>query len=128
MQKGEVKQIPLTEFEQVCTEEGLDPSSTHTLLNYLHNSGVFFYQETIFNNQIVIDQKWAIDAVYTLFNRAGNFARIHNSGYFEGMDLQEAWNTYSLEEQQIFISFMKQCEICFEVDEQEAQKKKYSIL
>ena len=125
MQKKEVKQIPLAEFEQLCADEGLNGSSTNTLLKYLHNTGVFFYQEGIFNNQIVIDQKWAIDAVYTLFNRAGYFARIHNKGYFKEEDIQEAWKAYTPEEQELFISFMEQCEICFEINEQEARKNNF---
>ena len=111
-----VKQLLLHEFEAICSREQLDSGSTKTLLNYFHNNGIFFYQQGLFNNQIVLDQKWAIDAVYTLFDRTGSFARIHHNGRFTGQDLKEAWQQYTLEEQQLFVSFMQQCEICFELN------------
>lgn len=112
-------QMALEEFKTICQQKGLDESSTHTLLHYLHNTGVFFYKQGLFNSLIVINQKWAIDAVYTLFDRKGYFTRIHNKGEFTGTDLQEAWSNYGQEEQELFISFMKECAICFEVDENE---------
>jgi Leucine-rich repeat (LRR) protein/GTPase SAR1 family protein len=109
-----VQQLTLVMFKAMCSAEKLDTRSTQTLLRYLHNTGVFFYQKGLFNDQIVIDQKWAIDAVYTLLDRKGLFCRLHANGRFTGQDLQEHWQQYTLEEQELFVSFMQQCEICFE--------------
>jgi Leucine-rich repeat (LRR) protein/GTPase SAR1 family protein len=116
-EERQIKQLALSEFNAMCSHERLDNSSMQTLLKYFHHTGVFFYKDGLFNNQIVIDQKWAIDAVYILLDRKGHFARIHNNGHFTGGDLQEYWQHYSLAEQKLFVSFMKQCEICYEMSE-----------
>lgn len=128
LQRKGVRQISLIDFSIICKVKGLDESSAKTLLRFLHNSGVFFYQEGIFNNQIVIDQKWAIDAVYILFNRTGIFAELHGSGMFTGNDLKrkDVWKEYSEDEHQLFISFMEQCEVCFEMDKQNFQNKPFA--
>ena len=117
-EERKIKQLSLDSFQAMCNHEQLDNSSMHTLLYYFHNTGVFFYREGLFNNQIVIDQKWAIDAVYTLFDRKGHFARIHQNGRFTWNDLQEYWQQYSPEEQRLFLTFMKQCQICFESEKE----------
>jgi Leucine-rich repeat (LRR) protein len=113
-EEQQVRQLSLSKFEGMCHKQGLDTDSMQTLLRYFHNTGVFFYREGLFNDQIVIDQKWAIDAVYTLFDRKGYFARLHTNGRFSGKDLKEYWQQYPREEQELFVSFMEQCEICFE--------------
>ncbi|MBE7174030.1 MAG: leucine-rich repeat domain-containing protein [Williamsia sp.] len=122
-QRNGVTQITLEEFAEMCYKEGLDGGSAETLLRYLHNCGVFYYKPNLFNNQIVIDQKWAIDAIYTLFDRSRLYMeiqkdKISNSklkdGQFTGKQLQRVWNQFTDEEQKLFVSFMKQCEICFE--------------
>ncbi|MEI6950266.1 COR domain-containing protein [Paraflavisolibacter sp. H34] len=115
MQQQHTKQISLKQFSEICKKQNLNESSTETLLKYLHNIGVVFYRKGLFYDHIIIDQKWAINAVYTLFDPKGNFVRIHSNGMFNGGDLQEAWKEYNLEEQELFLSFMKQCEICFEI-------------
>jgi hypothetical protein len=37
-------------------------TSAHALLEYLHHSGVVFYQHGLSHDQIILDQRWAIDA------------------------------------------------------------------
>lgn len=111
------KQLALPDFADICQKDGLDASSTQTVRGYLHNTGTFFYQEKLFGGNIILDQKWAIDAVYTLFNRKKLFYRlvIRNSGLFSYEDLQDNWEMYKIEEQEVFIGFMQDCEICFEL-------------
>jgi internalin A len=122
LQSQAVKQLPLEGFKERCTKEGLDESSTQTLLGYLHSSGVLFYKEGLFGGQIVIDQKWAIDAVYALFDRRKGLVR-NSNGQFAGYDLAEIWEDKTEDEQQLFVSFMKECEMCYEVNESENKEK-----
>jgi GTPase SAR1 family protein len=61
--------LSMPAFEALCQKYGLDTAHIPTVLSYLHNSGWVFYQEDLFQNHIILDQKGAIDAVYTLFDR-----------------------------------------------------------
>ncbi|OUD12421.1 leucine-rich repeat domain-containing protein [Thioflexithrix psekupsensis] len=111
------KTLSLTEFNKLCQKFGLDNEHASSVLLYLHNSGTVFYQENLFQNQIILDQKWAIDAVYTLFDRKSKFYRSKKeNGNFSGEDLQDIWQHFNEAEQKLFLNFMKSCEICFELD------------
>src|SRR5262249_22734258 len=59
------------------------------LLDYLHNSGVVFYREGLFSDQIILDQAWALEAVYAVFDRASqSFRKIErNHGRFRRSEL-----------------------------------------
>ena len=110
------KMISVTQFEQYCEKSKLNRAQARTLLQYSHDIGLLFYPENLFQNQIILDQKWAIEAVYTLFDRNGLFPRLIHAGEFSRQDLQYVWQTFSQAEQELFLSFMKSCEICFEID------------
>ena len=86
------------------------------LLEYLHDSGTVFYREGLFGDQIILDQAWALDAVYAVFDRASQtFRKIErNRGRFWRSDLAElVWQQHGVPEQELFLSFMQQCGICF---------------
>jgi GTPase SAR1 family protein len=110
------KMISVAQFEQYCEKSKLNRAQARTLLQYSHDIGLLFYPENLFQNQIILDQKWAIEAVYTLFDRNGLFPRLIHAGEFSRQDLQYVWQTFSQAEQELFLSFMKSCEICFEID------------
>ena len=46
-----------------------DVSSPEYLLEYLHYTGVIFYRKGLFNDNIILDQGWALEAVYAVFHR-----------------------------------------------------------
>jgi hypothetical protein len=126
-EERQIKQLALSEFNAMCSHERLDNSSMQTLLKYFHHTGVFFYKDGLFNNQIVIDQKWAIDAVYMLFERTGRFFdKFNNKGLFTGEDLQKVWKQYTIVEQELFTDFMQKCEVCFELVTDRYWKKKFA--
>ena len=75
-----------------------------------------FYREGLFGDAIILDQAWALDAVYAVFHRESKaFKTIERySGRFRRSDLAEwVWQEHSEEEQELFLSFMQQCGICF---------------
>ncbi|RYD41313.1 MAG: hypothetical protein EOP85_12890, partial [Verrucomicrobiaceae bacterium] len=60
--------LPMDRYEAICAEFG-GVSSPALLLDYLHRSGVVFYKPGLFGNRIILDQGWALEAVYAVFNR-----------------------------------------------------------
>ena len=55
-------------FRELCDQAG-GISSPAQLLNYLSNAGVVFYRQGLFDDQIILDQAWALDAIYAAFDR-----------------------------------------------------------
>lgn len=115
LQAASQKTLSLEQFSRICEKQLLNENSQTTLRDYLHSTGFFFYRPKLFNNEIIIDQKWAIDAVYTLFDRKGMFMKYQGKGFFKGEDLQLSWQDKSQNEQELLVSFMESCKICVEV-------------
>ena len=107
--------ISQDEFLSLCEEAG-NVSSPPLLLDYLHNIGTVFYREGLFGDAIILDQAWALDAVYAVFHRESKaFKTVERfGGRFRRSDLAEwVWQDRSVDEQKLFLSFMQQCGICF---------------
>ena len=100
------------QFRQLCADVG-DVSSPESLLDYLHNAGIVFYQRGLFRDKIVLDQSWALEAIYTLFNREQCYHQLTLLGGRFTRSLLEAlaWplEKYSREEQELFLSLMTSC-------------------
>ena len=78
LQQQGIKQLTYEDYYELCEGVGLDQvsaSAPDSLLHLLHHSGTVFYQQDLFHNQLILDQQWAIDAVYTLFRRQDNTYR-----------------------------------------------------
>lgn len=103
------------EYVAICAECG-GVSSPRLLLEYLHHSGIAFYKEGIFGDRIILDQAWALDAVYAVFNRERCYPHLRQmNGRFTRTLLEAlAWQEHSREEQKLFLSLMQSCGICFE--------------
>jgi Leucine-rich repeat (LRR) protein/GTPase SAR1 family protein len=116
LQKQGQQTLAVEAFEAICHEHEVPQASYWVLRSYFHNSGVFFYRRDLFNNQIILNQQWAIDAVYTLFDRQGMFMRHRGNGFFTGADLSLSWQGKSRSEQELLLSFMESCELCIDID------------
>jgi internalin A len=103
-----------SEFEEICAEEGGVSSPTH-LLTYLDANGTVFYRPGLFNDRIVLDQGWALEAIYAVFDRQRALKELRWAvGRFTRSDLERlVWQDYSEAEQKLFISMMQSCGICF---------------
>jgi internalin A len=96
------------------------------LLDYLHNIGTVFYRQGLFGDRIILDQAWALDAVYAVFDRASqSFKKIErNHGRFRRSELAEwVWQQHGVPEQELFLSFMQQCGICFTIRKEDHEKR-----
>jgi internalin A len=109
--------ISYDDFLALCKEaKGI--SDVGQLLAYLHNAGTIFYREGLFENRIVIDQGWALEAIYAVFHREKCFRKLERQhGRFTHSDLDDwIWREcgYGVEEQKLFLSMMESCGICFQ--------------
>jgi internalin A len=96
------------------------------LLDYLHNTGTVFYRKGLFDDRIILDQAWALDAVYAVFDRdSHSFKKIkRNHGRFRRSELAEwVWQKHGVPEQELFLSFMQQCGICFTIQKEDFEKR-----
>jgi GTPase SAR1 family protein len=93
------------------------------LNNLLVFTGVVYYKEGYFANKVILDQAWAIHAVYTLFRRKTEKGKRNRTYYdiqqaqgrFTGADLGDIWgDDYAVAEQTLFVDFMLSCNLCFE--------------
>ena len=120
LQRAKEKSLELMEFYQLAeaVEEPTD------VLQWLSQSGVVFYKEGLFNDEIILDQAWAIEPIYTLFDREGFYyeALSARKGEFSGKDLAKIWNKNSEAEQELFVSFMLSCELCFETTPKDKER------
>ncbi len=111
--------IQYNDFVTLCENTG-GISSPELFLDFLHNCGYVFYQKGLFNNQIILDQAWALEAIYAVFNRDKCYETIKRmQGRFD-RDLLAMllWDDmgFSEQEQVLFLNLMESCNICFVLD------------
>ena len=114
-----------TDIKQLDPNLIVANNSIDPLLHLLHHSGVVFYQEGLFNNQLLLDQSWALNAIYAVFHRKTAYHQIkQNGGKFYQGDLGHwLWNDagYSQDEQAQFIDMMQSCGVCFSYREHDSK-------
>lgn len=105
------------EYCSIATEAG-EENPDLLLNNWLVQTGVVFYKKGLFGDKIILNQSWAIRAVYALYDRSedGYYSDIEkNKGGFDGALLNNCWSDYSPEEREWFLQFMLKAELCFEI-------------
>jgi internalin A len=115
--KRQHRLLERAKFDRLCDEVGgvSDPSA---LLDFLHHNGVVFHRLGLFGNRIVLDQNWALEAIYALFDRKKILPLLRGYGRFNRADLEALiWSDYTPEEQEVFLGMMESCGICFRVRE-----------
>jgi internalin A len=109
------------EFARLCEQIG-GVSSPEALLRFLHNKGVVFHSPDLFHNRILLDQSWALDAVYAVFERGSTYPLIKaNDGrLWPSLLAATVWREYEPEAQKLFLSLMGTCGIVFPYREADA--------
>ena len=101
------------EFDRLCAEMGR-VNDSGALLDFLHHNGVVFYRPGLFGDRIILDQNWALEAIYALFDRKKILPLLRGYGRFSQADLERLiWSNYTVQEQRIFLGMMESCGICF---------------
>ena len=88
------------------------------LNNWLVQTGVVFYKKGLFDDKIILNQSWAIRAVYALYDRSeeGYYTDIkEEKGNFDGALLNNCWADYKPQEREWFLQFMLKAELCVEI-------------
>nr|WP_247878822.1 COR domain-containing protein [Niveispirillum sp. SYP-B3756] len=122
--QAENKQVPAeqrrrllsrTEFHALCAEAGGITEPEH-VLTWLDAEGVVLYRPGLFDDQVVLDQGWALEAIYAIFDRKSQAltAIRRQDGRFD-RDLlgRLVWQGFDGDEQKLFLSMMQSCGICF---------------
>ena len=104
------------DFDALCERTG-GIQSPDALLSYLHQTGVVFHDEQYFGERVLLDQSWALEAVYALFDRRGAYRLLKDvRGRFSRRLLDSlVWGRYSPAQQALFLHLMEACGVCFKV-------------
>ncbi len=106
--------ITQEQFRQICVEEN-GPKEPKYLLAYLNNAGIVLYWEGLFDDRIILDQGWALEAIYAVFHREKCWRLLRQQrGRFTRSLLELiVWQNYGVKEQELFLSMMQSCGVCF---------------
>jgi internalin A len=114
-----LKTISQSHYLDYCQTNSV--SAEASLLYYLHNSGQIFYKKGVFDDQVILDQTWALKGVYSLLERGSTLPALREAqGRFGRKMINELlWQKqgYSKEEQTLFLEMMQQCGVCFKICE-----------
>ena len=112
--KRRYRVISQAHFRQLCDQAG-QVSDPIQLLRYLHNAGTVFYRDGLFGDRVVLDQGWALDAIYAVFNREKSYRELKRlRGRFTRPLLELlVWGEHGAAEQKLFLDMMRSCGICF---------------
>jgi internalin A len=109
--------LPRAEFERMCEEAGLisDPA---LFLRFLSDAGVVFHRPGLFEDAVILDHTWALEAIYAVLDRSATLPILRDAmgGRFTRSLLATLlWDRagYSPDEQELFLSMMRACGICF---------------
>jgi len=120
----EDKFMSLADYRKLATAAG-ETEPDQLLTNWLVKTGVVFYKKGLFDDKIILNQEWAIKAIYTLFDRGdkGFYHEIkEEDGRFSGKELRTYWEDYPQNVQELFLGFMLNSEMCFEVRSKEEER------
>ncbi len=120
--------ISYQEYQGICKEEHISEisdTSENSLLEFLHNTGTV-YRNSNLSDEIILNQQWAIEAIYTLFDRNEAYHQLLGKGKFTRKDLaMVAWKDHPKETQEVFLSFMESAELCFRLNERSNKETTY---
>jgi internalin A len=122
---GSQRVMTIEEFFEICASVGKesDGDGARVLLGLLHELGVVFYMEAYLPGVVILDQQWALDAIYAIFDReSGAYTHFKQErlGRFTRTELG-AWlwsrGGSSPDEQNAFLAMARACGICFNLRE-----------
>ena len=128
------RQMSVEKFNAVCMRHGVSAASAPALLAFLHHTGLVYRNENLMKDRIILDQEWALDAIYRPLERTSAFyaeLRKELRGRVQVKRLFEAFGPeYDLDAKWLFLGFMQSCGLCFPINnnEQEETEESYYIL
>lgn len=105
--------------QQMLTLDETSPELLRTL-GFLTRIGSLYWDPDLFDDRVIISQQWALEGLYTVLDRSRSgpiFSFLMDrDGAFTASDLHErVWHgKFTADEQQLLISFMVRCGLCFQ--------------
>lgn len=95
-------------------------------LSFLTHSGWLFWSEDLFEERVIVGQEWALNGLYMILERRDH-ERVYdtlknNNGVFTRLELDELqWRRegFSEGDQELLLSYMKMCDMCFTLRDRE---------
>jgi internalin A len=114
------KQISRFEFDALVSALHVS-APAELLLDYLHTAGVLFYRTGLFDDNVVLDQTWALNAIYWIFDREKILPGLlkQHGRFSDELLSRTVWRDFSPTECQLILSMMLKCRICFVVEDGE---------
>lgn len=119
-------------FEQLCERFGVSEIARDALLEFLHDTGIVYKNDQFLKEIIIIDQEWALDAIYKPLDRKSTFydeLRNDFKGRVRVKRLFKAFGEgYEIEQKWLFLKLMRSCNLCFSLhrkDEYETEESYY---
>lgn len=110
------------QFSSLCRLEKVVVGSDESLLRYLHDTGVIYCNDDYLPDILILDQEWAIAAIYAALNRSGSLykkLREEGTGRCLADDLFSAFGTdYTSDQCWLLLHFMESCGLCFPVKDE----------
>ncbi|WP_373549319.1 COR domain-containing protein [Haliscomenobacter sp.] len=125
--RGSQPCISLEEFQNVCESETIWEDSMHTLLYFLHQAGFLFWHEKYLKTHIIIDQKWALEAIYQLLDRNGWYPLLKGNALRQRNDLAKCWSAYTPVQIDLFLDLMQTCELALRLEDEESDNPHFLI-
>ncbi len=129
LKKGECskKLITKNEFDALCSKSEVNPIAKPLLFKYLHHNGFIYYHSNLGEN-IIADQRWALEAIYKPLNR-----KEHNDEFREQLGgkirvrrlFETFGSAYKINEKWLFLDFMQSCHLCFQLNNSSEREGKH---
>jgi Leucine-rich repeat (LRR) protein len=128
-EQNRLRIIDKSEFRDICIKAKVLVEGIDDLLEHLHNIGALYYRKELGEN-IIVDQVWALKAIYKIFDRNSQFYfEMRNVYYgkctlrtlFDDFDRTE--NNYSIEDKWIFLKYMQSCGLCFSIKQDDSEEE-----
>jgi small GTP-binding protein len=126
------KTMSMAEFSKLCMEQfGIREEVVPTLLHFLHNCGVLYYNEQYLNDTIITDQRWALDAIYRPLERGKPFYS-DMRGMYKGRVRADVvyrafGDTYTKPQKQLFLKLMESCGLCYHLNMEVTRKNEHEM-
>jgi len=119
------RSMTLERYYEVC-QDAEYAGDKDILLDFMHLTGEVFYQPGLFGNRIILDKRWALKAIYSLFNPKLRVRQllVNSKGRFTRELLERLlWRKYPIQEQKAFLGMMLTCGICLKVQRKSRQEQ-----
>ncbi|WP_429653576.1 COR domain-containing protein, partial [Spirosoma lacussanchae] len=113
--------VAKSDFFQLCRQHQVLTGAEEVLLQYLHNTGILYFDEQFLNDTIIADQQWAIEAIYEVLDREGRLYDELANETFGKKRLKYLFDyfktQYTVAERRLFVRLMESCGLCFPLNE-----------